>query len=150
MSSMLWICRIEWSRSCQNPWTCWSFSPNFLSLACGLLLSADTAPKYLAAFNSLWNAKASFLYKTSAGKFEPTYWQEIKRKWPAWDCQTFPQYQVTYNYCGKSKSMLLPLKVHTILYYEFLILFFSVRKKRRLTKMNQVHEYRNTCQTLKN
>ena len=58
---------------------------SIFSHLCGLLLSADTTQKISG---SQWNAKISILYEKSAGKFEPRYWEKIKRKWPAWNLFT--------------------------------------------------------------
>ena len=54
---------------------------SIFSHLCGLLLSADHPQKI---FSRLWNVKISILYKKSAGKIEPMYWEKTKLKWPAW------------------------------------------------------------------
>ena len=68
---------------------------------CGLLLSVDNPQKI---FSRLWNVKISILYKKSAGKFEPTYWEKTKLKWPTY---TFKNIVVVFIYAIKGNKVYL-------------------------------------------
>ena len=59
---------------------------SIFSHLCGLLLSADNPQKI---FSRLWSVKISILWKKSAGKFETTYWEKTKLKWPEWTAGKF-------------------------------------------------------------